>query len=77
MLITEKTFKILFGISISLVMSMLMSFFMILKNVGFIDGFFIIWLKSWAIGLVVGTLAAAVAVPIIQKTLAHFFTISN
>ena len=44
-----------------------MSFAMLALNVGFIEGFFQVWMKGWGIGFVVGFPAAAVIVPVARQ----------
>lgn len=55
------SFMIAFG------MSLVMSFFMVVANLGFSEGFLIIWLRAWITGLSVGFPAAAVLVPAARR----------
>ena len=75
--VSGKVYGIIFSLLISLVMSLFMSFFMLIINVGFIDGFFVAWMWSTAIGLVIGFPIAAVAVPLIQKLLKKYLVVDD
>lgn len=44
-----------------------MSFTMTAINQGFIEGFFLIWMKTWGIAFAVGFPAAAAIVPVARK----------
>ena len=75
MRVSKKGYGMILGISISLVMSVVMSFFMMWINAGFFPGFIFAWIKSIGIGLVVGVPIGAIAIPLIQKGLNKMFTV--
>ncbi|WP_299121463.1 DUF2798 domain-containing protein [uncultured Tenacibaculum sp.] len=75
--ISQKVYGIIFSLIISFIMSLFMSFFMILINVGFIESFFMAWMGNTAIGLVIGFPIAAIAVPLIRKTLLKYFIVKD
>lgn len=54
-----------------------MSFFMIIVNVGFTDEFFVAWMGSTLLGLVIGFPIAAIAVPLVQSLLKKFLIIKE
>ena len=74
--LTEKQSKIAFGIMMAFFMALAMSFIMVLINVGVVNAFFLIWMKSFLIGFAVAVPTSMVAAPISQK-LIHKFTNST
>lgn len=64
---TEKQSRILFGLSMAFFMALAMSFIMVLINVGIVDSFFTIWMKSFAIGFVVAVPTSMIAAPLSHK----------
>jgi len=77
MKVSGKVYGLVFSGAISLVMSVFMSFFMVLVNVGYIDGFFFIWMMSTALGFAIALPIAAIAVPIIQKLLNRYLIVKD
>ncbi|MCT4622451.1 MAG: DUF2798 domain-containing protein [Schleiferiaceae bacterium] len=77
MKVNKKVFGLIFSVAISIVMSLFMSFFMLLMNVGIVPGFFFIWMKSAAVGMLIGLPVAVIAVPLIQKLLFKFFIVTE
>lgn len=67
MKINPKFTSLLMGLIISFGMSLFMSFTMTAINQGFIEGFFLIWMKTWGIAFAVGFPAAAAIVPVARK----------
>ena len=67
MTLTEKQSKIVFGTLMAFFMALAMSFVMVLINVGMVQTFFPIWMKSFAIGFTVAVPTSMVAAPIAQK----------
>ena len=67
MRISKKYTPIIFGLVMSGLMSLVMSFAMVAINVGFVANFLIIWLNSFITGFIVATPAAFLAVPIAGK----------
>ncbi len=59
------------GLFISIGMSFVMTFAVLAINVGFIEDFFPMWMKSWGIGFVVGFPAATVIVPLARKAVSR------
>ena len=51
----------------ALLMSFFMSFVMTAANAGFVDRFFMLWMRSWAIGFIVAFPLTFVLPPMIQK----------
>lgn len=74
--VSSKVYGIIYGLSVSLVMSFSMSFALLLLNVGFIDGFFLTWMKSAGIGLMIAFPIASVTIPLIQKLLGKYLTVT-
>lgn len=77
MKVSKKVFLALNGIIVGLVMSFALSFIMISASVGFIEGFVIIWLKSFGLSFLLSTPIAMIAFPFIEKRLLQFFVIEN
>ncbi len=75
MKVSGKVFGLMFSVIIGLVMSLFMSFFMLLVNLGWVEGFFFIWMKAFAVGFVISLPIAVVAIPIIQKGLRKYFIV--
>ena len=67
MTLTEKQSKIVFGTLMAFFMALAMSFVMVLINVGMVQTFFPIWMKSFAICFTVAVPSSMVAAPIAQK----------
>ncbi len=65
--LTEKQTKIIFGLLMAFFMALAMSFIMVLINVGMVDAFFSIWMKSFAIGFIVAVPTSMIAAPLSQK----------
>jgi Protein of unknown function (DUF2798) len=72
--ISIKYQALLIAFFASLGMSCLMSFAMLLLNLGLVSNFLWVWLQAWGVGLLVGFPAATVVVPLAQK-LAVFLTL--
>lgn len=67
MSLTKKQTQFIFGILMAFFMALAMSFVMVLINVGMVDAFIPIWMKSFAIGFSVAVPTSMVAAPISQK----------
>jgi len=65
--LSEKHRKIIFGLSMAFFMAFAMSFIMVLINVGMVNAFFLIWMKSFAIGFIVAVPTSMIAAPLSQK----------
>ena len=59
--------KIVFALLIGIVSTCIVSFTLILINLGFTEHFLKVWLKSWAIGYVVVTPVILLVSPTLQK----------
>lgn len=51
--LTEKQSKIIFEILMAFFIALAMSFIMVLINVELINAFFLIWMKSFAVGFII------------------------
>lgn len=67
MRLTKKQSKIVFGVLMAFFMAMAMSFIMVLINIGLVESFIPIWLKSFFIGFVVAVPTSMIAAPISNK----------
>lgn len=65
--LTEKQTKIIFGILMAFFMALAMSFIMVLINVGMVNAFFPIWMKSFVVGFIVAVPTSMIAAPISQR----------
>lgn len=72
MYLTEKQSKIAFGLSMAFFMALAMSFIMVLINVGLVESFFPVWMKSFAIGFAVAIPTSMIAAPVSQKLIKRF-----
>jgi hypothetical protein len=64
----NKKFKTyIFVICVALPLTFVMSFFNTFLRIGFIDVFFVSWLKSWLISFVVAYPVAILVVPLARK----------
>ena len=64
---TEKQTKIIFGLLMAFFMALAMSFIMVLINVGMVNAFFPIWMKSFAIAFAVAVPTSMIVAPLSQK----------
>ncbi len=76
MIISRKIFGLNFSVSIGFVMFLAMSFFVLLVNVGLIEGFFFMWMQSFLVGFVISIPIAVVAIPLIKNGLEKVFEVS-
>jgi hypothetical protein len=74
MKLNPKFTGILMSLMIAFGMSLVMSFVMVLVNLGFSEEFLITWLRAWIIGLSVGFPTAVMIVPFARK-IAMYLTI--
>jgi len=70
-----KIYALIEGVAIVVLMSVVMSFFMMLINNGFFPGFMFAWLKSIGVGILIGLPAGIVGIPLIQKAIHKYFTV--
>ena len=70
-----KIYGLIEGVAIVVLMSVVMSFFMMLINNGFFPGFMFAWLKSIGGGILIGLPAGIVGIPLIQKAIHKYFTV--
>ena len=75
MKVSKRVYGLIEGIAIVLLMSIVMSFFMMWINNGFFPGFMLAWLKSIGIGIMIGIPAGAIGIPFIKKIIHKYFTI--
>ena len=77
MKVSKQVFGSVMGAAIGFVMSMFMSFFMLLANAGFIEGFFLIWLKSFALGFAISVPIGMIAAPLIERLLGRLLHVQE
>lgn len=77
MKISGKVFGLIFSVSVGLVMALAMSFFMLVVNIGFVEGFFFIWVKSFLIGFSIALPIAIVIIPLIKNRLERMFVVKK
>ncbi len=75
MKVSKKVYGLIEGVAIVVLMSIVMSFFMMWINNGFFPGFMFAWLKSIGIGILIGLPAGVVGIPLIQKAIQKYFTL--
>ncbi|HAA11676.1 MAG TPA: hypothetical protein DCE41_08255 [Cytophagales bacterium] len=77
MKVSGKLFGLIFSVAVGFVMSLAMSFFMLVFNVGLIDGFFLMWMRSFLIGFSISIPIAIVAIPQIRIGLTKVFKVGK
>lgn len=75
MQISNRTFGLITSVAIGLVMSFFMSFVMLAANAGFIEGFFLIWMKGFGTGFAASIPIGVLTIPLIRKGLMSLFQI--
>lgn len=75
--VSKKVYGIIYGLSVSVVMSLSMSCVMLLMNVGYVDNFFMVWMKSAVVGLMIAFPIASISIPLIQKFLNKHMTVEE
>lgn len=75
MKVSQKTFGLIFSTVICLVMSLVMSFVVIVMNMGFVEDFFTVWITSIGAEFIVALPLSIIAIPMIQKLLQKYFII--
>jgi len=65
--------KLTFALLMSLITTGIVSFTVIATNVGFVNHFWEIWIKSWLIGYIVAVPSILLIAPRIEKLVAHLF----
>jgi hypothetical protein len=75
MKVSKKIYGLIEGVAIVVLMSIVMSFFMMWINNGFFPGFMFAWLKSIGIGILIGLPAGVVGIPLIQKAIPKYFKV--
>ena len=75
MTVSKQVFGSIMGATIGFVMSIIMSFFMLLVSIGFIEGFFLIWLKSAALGFAIAVPIGMVVAPLMERLLQRLFRV--
>ena len=77
MKVSGKIFGLIFSVSVGFVMSLAMSFFMLVVNVGLTEGFFFIWIKSFLVGFIISIPIAVIAIPLIKNGLEKMLEVSE
>lgn len=77
MRVSEKGFGIVINVTIGFVMSFFMSLLMLLASVGLVEGFFMMWVQSLAIGFAVALPLALVAIPLTGRILRVFLRVQE
>ena len=75
MQISKQLFGSMQGMATGFFMSLFMSFAMLLLSIGLVDGFLMIWLRSFAIGFVVSIPIGLVVVPLTERLLRRCFRV--
>ena len=74
--VSQKVYGIIFGFSVSVVMSTVMSFVLVILNVGFVEDFMIVWIKSAGLGFLVAFPVDFISIPLIQRLLTKHLTVA-
>ncbi|GAB4129419.1 MAG: hypothetical protein Fur005_29170 [Roseiflexaceae bacterium] len=75
MSISKQRFSSIQGMVTGFLMSLFMSGAMLLLSIGLVDGFLILWLRSFAIGFVVSIPIGLVLVPLTDRLLRRYFRV--
>jgi hypothetical protein len=73
--ISKQLFRSMQGMATGFFMSLFMSFAMLLLSIGAIDGFLMIWLRSFVIGFVVSIPIGLVIIPLTEWLLRRCFRV--
>ncbi|MCF2859460.1 DUF2798 domain-containing protein [Pseudoalteromonas sp. SMS1] len=63
----SKRKNLLVALFASVGMSFVMSFTMLLVNIGIVDNFILLWLKAWLVSVTIAFPSAILIVPVAQK----------
>ncbi|MEM6431512.1 MAG: DUF2798 domain-containing protein [Deinococcota bacterium] len=77
MQVSPKVFGIIMSSAVGLSMSFFLSFFMLVVGVGFVEGFLLLWLRSFVTAFVVSVPVALVAIPMTEKVVLRMFKVSE
>lgn len=77
MKISKVLYDFLFNVLVSAILSAILSFTMIFVNVGFVNGFSVMWLKSFFTSVIVAIPATYLAIPLAIKILSALFIVKK
>jgi len=77
MKVSKRTHRNIFVACMVFVMAFFMSGFFTIVNVGIVQNFFFLWMKSFAMGYVIAFPIAALAAPLILKLLSLHLEITE
>ena len=77
MKVSKQVFGAVMGLTTGLVMSCFMSFFLLVVNVGFIEGFLFVWFKSFATAFAISSPVAIIAIPPTERLLRRLFQVQE
>lgn len=69
MKVSKAVYNAIFNILIALIMSAMMSLVLTIVNVGIMDGFFAIWMKSALVATLVAIPVTFITIPLVQRLL--------
>ncbi len=69
MKVSKAVYNGIFNVLIAVIMSAMMTLVLTIVNVGIVDGFIIIWLKSGLVACLVAIPVTFVTIPLVQKLL--------
>ncbi|KZL16183.1 hypothetical protein PsAD2_03486 [Pseudovibrio axinellae] len=73
--VSPRTYGYLLRICISFFMSMLMSFSMLVVNLGFVADFMFLWFKSFSIAFALAVVISAFVFPLVAALLSKFVNV--
>ena len=77
MKVSKQVFGFAMSIAVGFMMSVFMSLLLLLVNVGFTEGFFTMWLWSFATAFAISIPISVVAIPLTENVLRRLFRVQD
>ena len=75
--ISKRLYDFIFNISVSVIMSVILSGAMLAVNVGIGPGFFMMWVKSFFVGLIFAVPSTYFAIGVVKRIMLRSFSIKG
>lgn len=69
MKVSKALYDLFFNVLVSAILSAILSFAMLIVNVGFVNGFTVMWLKSFATSIIFAVPSTYLAIPLVGRIL--------
>ena len=73
----KKWFELIFSLLVAFAMSFVMSMFITLSRIGFVDGWCFLWFKAFISAFSIGIPTALLVVPLLRKLLERLIKIKE